>query len=354
MSHAYRAVNWSPFKRRYDIVMALGIVAFLAIFVLVSKMLRPPEHQVSDAILVIRALGACGLTMLTITLCIGPLARLSPRFLPLLFNRRHLGVGICGVAMAHAALATVWYHGFGDANPLVSVLSSGAEYDSFAEFPFQPLGLAALMIIVVMAATSHDFWLATLGARVWKSIHMLVYLAYALLIGHVALGILQTGPEPIATVGTIASLLAVGSLHLVAGLRERRHDRDAAPAGTDGWVEVGEIDDIPMDAGKVVSLGGCRRVAVFRHADGVSALSNTCAHQGGPLGEGRIVDGCLTCPWHGYQYLVTDGQSPPPFTERIPTYEVRIEGRTVWLNPEAKEPGTRVPPAVAEAMEADS
>ena len=42
MSHAYRAVNWSPFKRRYDIVMALGIVAFLAIFVLVSKMLRPP------------------------------------------------------------------------------------------------------------------------------------------------------------------------------------------------------------------------------------------------------------------------------------------------------------------------
>ena len=348
MSNSYRSVNWSPFKRRYDLVLATGIIAFIALFVAVSKAIIPPDFGISDEILVIRALGACAFTMLTVILCIGPLARLSPRFLPLLYNRRHFGVAMFAIAFAHAALATVWYHGFGDVNPLVSVLTSGAEYDSFAEFPFQPLGLAALLILFAMAATSHDYWLANLGPRAWKSLHMLVYVAYVLLVGHVALGVLQVGPEPIATIGTATSLGLVGSLHLAAGLRERSRDHRPPTAAEDGWVEVGDIDDIPEDAGRIVVLEGCRRVAVFRHEGGFSALSNTCAHQGGPLGEGRIVDGCLTCPWHGYQYIVTNGQSPPPFTERIPTYELRIEGRTIWINPEAREPGTSIEPARVE------
>jgi hypothetical protein len=40
----------------------------------------------------IRALGTCALLLLHLILCIGPLCRLNPRFLPLLYNRRHLGV----------------------------------------------------------------------------------------------------------------------------------------------------------------------------------------------------------------------------------------------------------------------
>ncbi len=31
-------------------------------------------------------------------------------------------------------------------------------------------------------------------------------------------------------------------------------------------------------------------------------ISNVCQHQNGPLGEGEIIDGCITCPWHGFQY----------------------------------------------------
>lgn len=345
MSNRFRAVNWSPFKVRCDLLLGTGVVLFLAGFVLASTWWLPADQAISGEILVIRALGACGFTLLTIILCIGPLARLSPRFLPLLYNRRHLGVAMCGIALAHAALATVWYHGFGDVNPVVSILTSSSEYGSFTEFPFQPLGLAALVILGVMAATSHDYWLSILGPRTWKSIHLLGYLAYALLIGHISLGVLQHGPEPVALVGTSASLVVVVALHLCAGVRERGRDRTHRTLSEEGWIRVGACDEIPPDAGKVVTIGGCHRVAVFRHEEGFSALSNTCAHQGGPLGEGRIIDGCLTCPWHGYQYVVTNGQSPPPFTERIETHELRIEGETIWLNPKARAPGTEVTPA---------
>jgi len=58
------------------------------------------------------------------------------------------------------------------------------------------------------------------------------------------------------------------------------------------------------------------------------------------LGEGKILDGCITCPWHGYQYLPHNGQSPPPFKERVSTYDVRIEGSKVWLNPTPYAEGT--------------
>ena len=94
--------------------------------------------------------------------------------------------------------------------------------------------------------------------------------------------------------------------------------------------------------------GKQERVALFRFGEKVSAIRNVCAHQGGPLGEGRIVDGCVTCPWHGFQYRPGDGCAPAPFTERLPTYEVRIAGGRVRINPEARRPGMAAEPAVIE------
>ena len=42
-----------------------------------------------------------------------------------------------------------------------------------------------------MAATSHDYWLAFLSPRVWKALHMALYVAYGLVVMHVALGAMQ-------------------------------------------------------------------------------------------------------------------------------------------------------------------
>ena len=90
---------------------------------------------------------------------------------------------------------------------------------------------------------------------------------------------------------------------------------------------------------------GVERIAVFRYDGRVSCVSNVCQHQNGPLGEGKIVDGCITCPWHGYQYLPDSGQSPPPFTEKIPTFNVRIRAGRVLVHRTPNPPGTRVEPA---------
>src|SRR5262249_5114227 len=93
-----------------------------------------------------------------------------------------------------------------------------------------------------------------------------------------------------------------------------------------------------------IGLVGSERVAVFRHGDVLSAVSNVCRHQNGPLGEGRIIDGCITCPWHGYQYRPDTGISPPPFDDRIPTYDLAVVEGHVLGREQAHRPGTGVEP----------
>lgn len=350
MSTTYTAIGWTRHKKRYDAVMLAGIGLYLAVFIAGGAMLFRPPGEMALPVLAIRALGTCAIVMLHVVLWIGPLARLDRRFLPLLFNRRHLGVATFLVGLGHASLAVTFYHGFGNVNALLSLLTSNTAYGSLSRLPFETPGIAALLILFLMAATSHDFWLRNLSPRAWKRLHMLVYAAYALLIAHVALGALQHERSPV-----YPALLAGGAsitiaLHLITGTREVRKDHAGPrPAAADGFVDVACVDDIPERRAVVVSLPSRERIAVFRYDGKVSAVTNVCAHQGGPLGEGKIIDGCITCPWHGWQYRPGDGCSPPPFTERIPTYEVRISGRRVLVNPEARPRGTPVEPAVIPA-----
>jgi nitrite reductase/ring-hydroxylating ferredoxin subunit len=173
---------------------------------------------------------------------------------------------------------------------------------------------------------------------------MSVYAAYAALLLHVALGALQSDRSPVLAMLLGTGFVAIAALHVVAAAREARVDRAEAPAADDGWVEACRVDEIPEKRARIVMVGG-ERVAVFRYDGCVSAISNVCKHQGGPLGEGKIVDGCVTCPWHGYQYRPQNGQSPPPFTDRIATYRVRVVAGRVQIDPRALLPGTPVEPA---------
>jgi nitrite reductase/ring-hydroxylating ferredoxin subunit/DMSO/TMAO reductase YedYZ heme-binding membrane subunit len=329
--------------------MLTGIGMYLALFVLTARFILPGNQASSNRILLIRALGTCALLLLHVVLCIGPLARLDRRFLVLLSNRRHLGVATFCVGLAHAVLAFGHHHKFQLRDPLVVLLSTNTNYDSWIAFPFEVLGLLALVILFLLASTSHDFWQKTLSPSLWKGLHMLVYPAYGLLVMHVALGEHQ-GDASL----TYPLLLGIGastvfSLHLAAGLRERLRDGrgltgvSAAPAPV--WIDVGSVDEIPNNRARTVCLGGRERIAVFRYDGQISAVTNVCAHQRGPLGEGQISDGCITCPWHGWEYRPQNGQAPPPFTEKITTYRVRVVDRRILLNPEPLSPGTAVEPA---------
>jgi methionine sulfoxide reductase heme-binding subunit len=340
MSTTYRAVGWNPQKRRYDLI-AGGLLAAFVVIMLATLALTRPELTVET--LLIRSLGAAAFTLLNVILCIGPLARLDRRFLPLLYNRRHLGIMMFTLGLSHGVFSLVQFHAFGTLNPLVSVLVSGAD-GAQGSVPFQAFGLAALAILFLMAATSHDFWLRNLTAPVWKALHMGVYLAYALIVLHVIFGVLQAETSPLLGWVMTAAFTTVLGLHVAAGVKEGTLDREKAIATGDGFVEVGRVSDIPEKRAIIKCLSG-ERVAVFKYDGKVSAISNVCQHQNGPLGEGKIVGGCIVCPWHGYEYRPDTGASPPPFTEKVPTFTVRVIDGRVFVHPQPHPPGTRVEPA---------
>ena len=132
------------------------------------------------------------------------------------------------------------------------------------------------------------------------------------------------------------------ALHVAAALREAPLDREE-DASAD-FIEVGHVDEIEEGRAKIVRVAG-ERVAIFKYDDCISALSNVCQHQNGPLGEGRVIDGCVTCPWHGYQYDPASGASPAPFEEKVPTFGVRLDGGRIFVSSRPNPPGTHVAPA---------
>jgi DMSO/TMAO reductase YedYZ heme-binding membrane subunit/nitrite reductase/ring-hydroxylating ferredoxin subunit len=339
MSAGFQAVQWNRRKLVYDAIVLAAIVAFIGIFIAVGSWPTPPQ-TFSDIIdLRIRAFGSCAFVMLTVILAIGPLARLDPRFLPLLYNRRHLGVMTFLVVMIHVGFMLDWYIALNALPNLAVELTRWPDYAHFIGFPFKAVGIAAFLVLFVMAATSHDFWLFVLTPRAWKALHMALYVAYGLVAIHVALGALQDDRTLVTPLMLFGGFGTVAALHIATGWRERRRDRGIA-AGQDGWLTVGPPLSIPDKAARIVVARGGERIAVFRDGREIGALTNLCAHQNGPLGEGRIIDGCVTCPWHGYQYRLADGCAPPPFTEKLETYRVRIRDGIVEVDPRPLPPGT--------------
>lgn len=339
MSEKYAAISWNRQKKIYDGVLWSGVAAYLLLFTGLGAFLQPAATAET---LLIRAFGTCALLLLHLVLIIGPLCRLSPRFLPLLYNRRHLGVTCFFIGAVHAGLSVFQFHALGDLNPFVSVLVSNTRFGTVADFPFQVLGLLALVILFLMAATSHDFWLNNLTAPVWKTLHTLVYAAYALLVGHVLLGVLQAETSPVLAISLAFGLILVVGLHLSAAFKES--DLDKEIPSNDDFVEACPVEEIPEKRACIRTISG-ERVAIFKYDGKISAVSNVCQHQNGPLGEGRIIDGCITCPWHGFQYLPETGASPPPFTEKIPTFNVKVADGKVYVHKKANKAGTRVEPA---------
>jgi nitrite reductase/ring-hydroxylating ferredoxin subunit len=243
------------------------------------------------------------------------------------------------VALLHASFMVEWFAVQNALPSLYDELTKVSDYGKFIGFPFKALGLLALLILLLMAATSHDFWLAFLTPPVWKSLHMGLYVAYGLVVMHVALGVMQYDRNPLIPAMLAGGFLVVTVLHLVAGWRERAGDI-SDKLSDDGWLLVGRPLSIPDRSARIVAAPGGERIAVFRDGARIGALSNLCAHQNGPIGEGRIIDGCVTCPWHGYQYRLEDGCAPAPFTEKLATYRVRVAHGMVEVDPRPLAPGT--------------
>ena len=97
-----------------------------------------------------------------------------------------------------------------------------------------------------------------------------------------------------------------------------------------GWFEIGGESDFPADSATELVVSD-RIVAVCNTEGELHALDGVCPHQGGPLGKGDV-EGCiLTCPWHGWQFDVRDGQSLLSPHVKHPTLPIKIEAGRVWV-----------------------
>jgi nitrite reductase/ring-hydroxylating ferredoxin subunit len=75
-------------------------------------------------------------------------------------------------------------------------------------------------------------------------------------------------------------------------------------------------------------------VLLVKQEERIYAIGEVCSHLGGPLSEGTIANGVVTCPWHGSQFALTDGavvNGPATFAQ--PCFQTRVRNGKVEVGP---------------------
>lgn len=97
------------------------------------------------------------------------------------------------------------------------------------------------------------------------------------------------------------------------------------------WIAVGSLSDIPRRGARCVSNGDMT-IAVFRTAeDRIFALEDRCPHRQGPLSQGIVHDGCVTCPLHNWVISLETGKAQGADEGTVSSFPVRLEGETILL-----------------------
>ncbi|MDQ1395122.1 MAG: hypothetical protein QOG64_381, partial [Acidimicrobiaceae bacterium] len=108
-------------------------------------------------------------------------------------------------------------------------------------------------------------------------------------------------------------------------------DHTAFQADSEQWTTVAHMAELTDGKATVVEVDGVP-VLLVREGDSVRALADTCTHESGRLHEGEVSDGCVTCPLHGSQFRLADGEvvrGPATAPQRL--YHARVIGRDVLV-----------------------
>jgi nitrite reductase (NADH) small subunit len=97
------------------------------------------------------------------------------------------------------------------------------------------------------------------------------------------------------------------------------------------FVEVARIEDVPLGRMRAFTVGE-RKIALYHTADGFFATDNTCPHRGGPLAEGDLIGGEVTCPWHLWGFDVQSGVCTGNASVRVTAHTVRVENGRVLVS----------------------
>jgi nitrite reductase/ring-hydroxylating ferredoxin subunit len=91
-------------------------------------------------------------------------------------------------------------------------------------------------------------------------------------------------------------------------------------------VRVAGAEEIPVGRGKTVEVDGLV-LAVFNAGHGrYHAVSGSCPHEGGPLGEGVLLGDRVMCPWHGFDFDAGTGRCSAAPELSVDVYPVRVAG----------------------------
>jgi nitrite reductase/ring-hydroxylating ferredoxin subunit/uncharacterized membrane protein len=193
---------------------------------------------------------------------------------------------------------------------------------------------ATILVMLGAAVTGAADYADTDGtARTRATLHATL-MVVALVILLVSLG-LRAGGDANRTVaialGIVAFLIVSagafvgGDVVYVFGNMVNRHAFRGA--GTK-WIrlDVGGTTDLMQlpEATPTKAKAGINDLVLVRSGDTVNALHAVCAHAGGPLAEGTVVDGCIECPWHASRFRLSDGRlRRGPSVYDQPAYEIR-------------------------------
>jgi nitrite reductase/ring-hydroxylating ferredoxin subunit len=97
------------------------------------------------------------------------------------------------------------------------------------------------------------------------------------------------------------------------------------------WVTVAKTEDLSDDEMIGVKVDDAE-ILVANVGGEYRAIGAVCTHEGGPLPEGELFQGIVTCPWHASEFDLKTGEVvTPPATEPEPVYEVRVEGDEIQV-----------------------
>ena len=95
-------------------------------------------------------------------------------------------------------------------------------------------------------------------------------------------------------------------------------------------IHVGRLTDLPPESVTEVMVGE-QPYAICRVGGAVTALNGICLHAGGPLGQGQIHKGRVVCPYHLWEFDCRTGEYDYDPSQRVATYEVKLEGDDILL-----------------------
>lgn len=123
-------------------------------------------------------------------------------------------------------------------------------------------------------------------------------------------------------------------------------DRIGRPAIEFREIKVGRVDDILVGDRRIMNLDNALSIGVFHMEAGWFAIKNSCQHRGGPVATGVLEGKTITCPWHGFQYDVTNGELLVDCNAKLETYPVTVQGEEVFV----RVPFTSLPVPAAQPI----